>query len=29
MKTPSTWSSASTSALCSIQTAPMVMNETK
>ena len=29
MNTPSMWSSASTSALCSIQTAPMVMNETK
>ena len=29
MKIPSTWSSASTMALCSIHTAPMVMNETK
>ena len=29
MKTPSMWSSASTSALCSIHTAPMVMNEMK
>ena len=29
MNTPSMWSSASTRALCSIHTAPMVMNETK
>ena len=29
MNTPSTWSSASIRVECSIQTAPMVMNETK